>query len=133
VNVIAGHGARTQSTNAPTLIRTGVLTIQRYFFAVAVGLLLWALLGRLIIQKRSWGLLIKAKGAEGVIGNAPLEKGTVSQRPDGSQLQVECYGPEGAPVIVLSHSWGGDRTEWITFNEINKEPVNRMKLPSNIR
>jgi pimeloyl-ACP methyl ester carboxylesterase len=33
-------------------------------------------------------------------------------RPDGSELQVECYGPEDAPPIILTHGWGTDRTEW---------------------
>ena len=33
-------------------------------------------------------------------------------RPDGSELRVEAYGPEGAPVIVLTHGWGLDSTEW---------------------
>jgi pimeloyl-ACP methyl ester carboxylesterase len=96
------------------------------FFAVAVGLLLWALLGGLIIRMLL-GLLIKAKGAEGVIGNAPLEKGTVTQlgRPDGSQLHVECYGPEGAPVIVLTHGWGADRSEW---DYLQRDLADRFRL-----
>ena len=79
------------------------------FLAVAVGLLLWALFGGLIIRAL-FGLLTKAKGSVGV--NAPAgpsaEEGIVSRlgRPDGSELHVECYGPEGAPVIVLTHGWG---------------------------
>ncbi len=34
------------------------------------------------------------------------------QRPDGSDLHVECYGPADAPPIVLTHGWGANSTEW---------------------
>jgi pimeloyl-ACP methyl ester carboxylesterase len=96
------------------------------FFAFAVGLLLWALLGGLIIRTLL-GLLIKAKGAEGIVANSPLEKGTVSRlgRPDSSQLHVECYGPVGAPVIVLTHGWGADRTEW---KYLKRDLTDRFRL-----
>ena len=33
-------------------------------------------------------------------------------RPDGSELQVECYGPADAPPIVMTHGWGCNSTEW---------------------
>lgn len=33
-------------------------------------------------------------------------------RPDGSKLRVECYGPAEAPPIVFSHGWGANSTEW---------------------
>ncbi|MDB6003403.1 MAG: alpha/beta hydrolase [Prosthecobacter sp.] len=34
------------------------------------------------------------------------------QRPDGSRLHVECYGPEDGTPIVLSHGWTLDGSEW---------------------
>jgi len=34
------------------------------------------------------------------------------RRPDGSEIQVECYGPPDAPPIVLTHGWGVNSTEW---------------------
>ena len=34
------------------------------------------------------------------------------RRPDGSEIQVECYGPADAPPIVLTHGWGVNSTEW---------------------
>jgi pimeloyl-ACP methyl ester carboxylesterase len=34
------------------------------------------------------------------------------RRPDGTELQVECYGPPDAPALVLTHGWGCDSTEW---------------------
>jgi alpha/beta hydrolase family protein len=33
-------------------------------------------------------------------------------RPDGSELQVEFYGPEDGSPIVLTHGWGLDTREW---------------------
>jgi pimeloyl-ACP methyl ester carboxylesterase len=56
-----------------------------------------------------------------------LWRRTVTQlgRPDGSQLHVECYGPEGAPVIVLSHGWGADRTEW---DYLQRDLAERFRL-----
>jgi pimeloyl-ACP methyl ester carboxylesterase len=83
------------------------------FFTLAVVLLLWVLLGGVVIRV-FLSFLLKANGEDVVKTNSPLEKGTVSRlgRPDGSELYVESYGPEGAPVIVLTHGWGADRTEW---------------------
>jgi pimeloyl-ACP methyl ester carboxylesterase len=34
------------------------------------------------------------------------------QRPDGTELQVEFYGPPDAPPIILTHGWGTNSTEW---------------------
>lgn len=34
------------------------------------------------------------------------------QRPDGSELHVEFYGPEDGPPIVLTHGWGMNSTAW---------------------
>lgn len=34
------------------------------------------------------------------------------QRPDGSVLQVEFYGPEDGQPIILSHGWGPNSTVW---------------------
>jgi pimeloyl-ACP methyl ester carboxylesterase len=96
------------------------------FFAVAVVLLVWTLLGGVIIRMLL-GLSLKAKGADVVGTNSPLEKGTVSRlgRPDGSELYVECYGPEGAPVIVLTHGWGADHTEW---DYLRRDLADRFRL-----
>lgn len=34
------------------------------------------------------------------------------RRPDGSELQVEVYGPEDGMPIILTHGWGLDSDEW---------------------
>lgn len=33
-------------------------------------------------------------------------------RPDGTRLHAEVSGPEGAPVLVFTHGWGNDATQW---------------------
>src|ERR1700736_363008 len=101
--------------NSPTL-----------FFAVAVVLFLWTLLGGVIVRVLL-SLLLKAKGMDVVGSDSPLEKGTVIRlgRPDGSELYVESYGPEGAPVIVLTHGWGADRTEW---DYLRRDLADRFRL-----
>jgi pimeloyl-ACP methyl ester carboxylesterase len=82
--------------------------------AVAAALLLWALAGGLLV--RALFSVLKTKGGSG--GKPPRRhdrQGAVASRlgrPDGSELQVECYGPEDAPAIILTHGWGADRTEW---------------------
>jgi pimeloyl-ACP methyl ester carboxylesterase len=96
------------------------------FFAVAVVLLVWTFLGGVIIRMLL-SILLKAKGGDVAGTNSPLEKGTVSRlgRPDGSELYVECYGPEGAPVIVLTHGWGADHTEW---DYLRRDLADRFRL-----
>lgn len=34
------------------------------------------------------------------------------KRPDGSELQVEFFGPADGPPVILTHGWGTDSTEW---------------------
>jgi pimeloyl-ACP methyl ester carboxylesterase len=98
------------------------------FFAVAVGLLFWALFGGLIIRAL-FGLLTKAKGPVGLNGPSGQSAGegiaSRLRRPDGSELYVECCGPEGAPVIVLTHGWGADRTEW---DYLRRDLAGRFRL-----
>ena len=103
--------------NPPTLLLAG-----------AVGLLLWALAGRLMVRAL-FSFWSKGKGTAG--GDSPPrhdgQGATVSRlgRPDGSELQVECYGPEGAPAIILTHGWGADRSEW---DYLRQDLGNRFRL-----
>jgi pimeloyl-ACP methyl ester carboxylesterase len=91
--------------NPPTLL-----------LALAVGLLLWALMGGLLVRAL-FSLLTKAKGSGGGDQPPPMHdrQGAIVSRlgrPDGSELQVERYGPEDGPPLVLTHGWGADATEW---------------------
>jgi pimeloyl-ACP methyl ester carboxylesterase len=74
-----------------------------------IVLLVWAIAGGLIIRWAA-GLL----GRSGSDHPQQTREGEVHrlQRPDGSELQVECYGPHDGLPIVLTHGWGANSTEW---------------------
>jgi len=103
--------------NFPTLLLAG-----------AVGLLVWALLGRLLIRAL-FNFWSQAKGANGSLPlPGPAGQGAVASRlarPDGSELQVERYGPQDAPTIILTHGWGADRSEW---DYLRRDLGNRFQL-----
>jgi pimeloyl-ACP methyl ester carboxylesterase len=54
-------------------------------------------------------------------------EGTVQrlQRPDGSELQVEFYGPASGLPIVLTHGWGMNSTEW---HYLKRELTDQFRL-----
>jgi pimeloyl-ACP methyl ester carboxylesterase len=74
-----------------------------------LALLTLALAGRPLTQ--GLATLLLRKGAD---DPKPTRDGTVQRlrRPDGSELQVEFYGPPDAPPIILSHGWGANAAEW---------------------
>lgn len=39
-------------------------------------------------------------------------RAVVVDRPDGTQLNVEIYGPESGPTIIFTHGWSLDSTAW---------------------
>ena len=97
---------------------------QTAYFGGALVLLAWALLGGLISRCLSM-LTLRSPASPG--GAAPRaataqpeedpnfeRSGAVHsiQRPDGSVLRVESYGPVNGPLIVWTHGWGADSTEW---------------------
>jgi pimeloyl-ACP methyl ester carboxylesterase len=89
------------------------LNQETMFFASAILLTLFALAGGLIVK----GILsLTARGKAGPDADPRRTPTPTSQqrlrRPDGSELQVEFYGPEDGPPIVLTHGWGLDTREW---------------------
>ncbi len=71
-----------------------------------VSLVAWAVAGR-------W-LLLPFLGA-GKLGEPNETRGGSARRikrPDGTELQVESYGPSDASALVLTHGWLQDSTEW---------------------
>lgn len=75
------------------------------YLITGLALLLLALLGRSLF------LLLRPRGKD---EPRAARDGTVHRlaRPDGSELQVESYGSENAPPIILTHGWGTNSTEW---------------------
>ncbi|MBE9156266.1 alpha/beta hydrolase [Nodosilinea sp. LEGE 06152] len=82
----------------------GDLVSDRWLY-LGIGLLLWSFLGFLPI------LLLHRPGRD---EPTPLRSDRVQRlvRPDGSEIQVEFYGPDRAPTLILTHGWGPDSTVW---------------------
>lgn len=82
----------------------GELVSDRWLY-LGVGLLLWSFLGFLPI------LLAHRSGKD---EPTPLRSKRVQRlvRPDGSEIEVEFYGPDRAPTLILTHGWGPDSTTW---------------------
>jgi pimeloyl-ACP methyl ester carboxylesterase len=76
----------------------------------ALALLTWGLAGGLIARG-----LARLRLPEGKDDPRRTREGAEVrriERPDGTELHVELYGPPDAPPIVLTHGWGADATEW---------------------
>ncbi|MBC8163862.1 MAG: alpha/beta hydrolase [Roseiflexaceae bacterium] len=85
--------------NAPTaLLVSGLL------------LLLWAVAGGLIV--RLFLRLISRSSTENPPTGARDGRIQKLPRPDGTELQVEHYGLATGPVLIFTHGWGTDSTEW---------------------
>ena len=84
---------------------------QTAWLVAALGLLIWALAGGLIVR-----LCLSRTGHASSPNDPPRQTrgGTVHRlsRPDGSELQVESYGPVDGPPLILTHGWGMNSTEW---------------------
>lgn len=67
---------------------------------------LWSIAGNLLLL-----LLLKRSGKD---EPKSLRSRSVErlQRPDGSEIQVEFYGPREAQPIILTHGWGPNSTIW---------------------
>jgi hypothetical protein len=91
---------------------------ETMLFAVAIILTLIALAGGTIVK----GILrLISRGKADADADPRTAPNATSQqrlrRPDGSELQIEFYGPEDGTSIVLTHGWGLDSREWNTSNE----------------
>src|SRR5687768_14050001 len=84
---------------------TGVLAGTAYLVG-GLAMALWALAGRWITLR----LLGRGESDQ----PTSERSGTVLplQRPDGTRLRVERYGPTDGPTVVLTHGWGTESTEW---------------------
>jgi pimeloyl-ACP methyl ester carboxylesterase len=99
------------------------------YLGAAIVLLVWALAGRWI----GYGLMaLGLRLASGAASSSSSTSASASssssasddprvlrtgevhriRRPDGSELQVESYGPKDAPTLVLTHGWGATSDEW---------------------
>src|SRR3712207_290597 len=105
---------------APTLGFNGPTAL----LAAGIALLVWAVAGRLLV---SWLLGLVAWSRAGSDPPRYTRQGVVHRlpRPDGSELQVECYGAEDGLPIVLTHGWGATSTEW---SYLKQQLTDRFRL-----
>ena len=82
----------------------GVL-IANLWLVLSTTMLLWSFLGFLPI------LLLRRPGQD---EPTPFRSKRVQRltRPDGSEIEVEFYGSDLAPTLILTHGWGPDSTAW---------------------
>ena len=83
---------------------TGVL-IANSWFILSTAMLLWSFLGFLPI------LLLHRPGKDEPKPNRSNRMQRLD-RLDGSEIQVEFYGDDRAPTLILTHGWGPDSTAW---------------------
>src|SRR5947208_14876230 len=92
----------------------GVYLLRAWYVGVLVGtgyligglvLTAWTFLGRWLV------LPFHPRGADEPHALEP-DSMVRLDRPDGTSLYVEKYGPPGAPAIVLTHGAGANRTSW---------------------
>jgi pimeloyl-ACP methyl ester carboxylesterase len=92
----------------------GLYLLWAWYFGVLVGsgylaagllLTLWSVAGRWIV------LLFHPAGPDEPHTLEP-DAFVLLERPDGTTLYVEKYGPPDAPAIILTHGAGANRTSW---------------------
>jgi pimeloyl-ACP methyl ester carboxylesterase len=109
------------------LVGGGLYLIWAWYVGAVIGtgylvggllMLLWTFAGRQIV------LLFHPPGAD---EPKALRNGSVQRvaRPEGSELQVELYGPPDAPPIVMIHGWGTNSTEWYY---VKRQLADRFRL-----
>ena len=96
---------------------------QTALLAVGLGLLVWSLAGRLILQLVI-GSVKHGRAEERPLDVTPAATSRI-QRPDGSEIAVEMFGPDDAPPIVLVHGWSLKSREW---NYLKRDLGDRYRL-----
>lgn len=79
--------------------------------AAGVTMLVWAFAGGLLVRLAA-ALFHRARPINGNPEHNRDGQTHRLERPDGTVLQVESYGPANAPPLILTHGWGTNSTEW---------------------
>lgn len=90
------------------------------YLAVGIGLLSFSVGGFLPTV-----LVLSKPGGFGAAKHPqPAEVRTV-ERPDGSRLHVEFFGPKNAPTMLFTHGWSLDSTAWAY---VKRDLASRFRL-----
>ena len=76
------------------------------YLVASLAMLLWSYAGRWVI------LLLFRRAGPDEPGETRPDSVVRLPRPDGSELQVELYGPPEAPPLVFTHGAGSNSTSW---------------------
>jgi pimeloyl-ACP methyl ester carboxylesterase len=99
---------------------------ETMLLVIAIVLMLLALLGGMVVKAIL--RLTTGKKADAKADPSRTPKAMSQQRlrrPDGSELQIEFYGPEDGTPIVLTHGWGLNSREW---NYLKRDLANGFRL-----
>ena len=111
------NAARPENPPFPTIrefrFRPGFNQVTA-LLAGGLVLMIWGLFGGLIGLGLASLLKTRPKPGVGGVTDSPRPERTgevhTINRPDGSVIRVECYGPPDASPIVFTHGWGGNST-----------------------
>lgn len=88
--------------------------IDTAFLAGGIALGLFSVAGGFIVRPllRAFMRSVPAEKADNVASPQPVGVTHRLRRTNGSEIQVESFGPEDGFPVVLSHGWGDNRREW---------------------
>lgn len=97
---------------------------QTALLALGLGLLIWSIAGRLLLQLVIGSTAKGRSGADKPVAVLPAATQRL-MRPDGSELHVEFYGSPESPPIILTHGWSLNTSEW---NYLKRNLSDRFQL-----
>jgi pimeloyl-ACP methyl ester carboxylesterase len=92
----------------------GTYTVWAWYQGELVSIA-WLILGLILLVWSVAGRLIQAVLRQPGVDEPRSQRNGRTQHiagPDGSMLQIEEYGPDGGPIILMTHGWDLDATTW---------------------
>src|SRR5687768_9948366 len=96
------------------LLGGGLYLLWAWYVGVVVGTAYLVAGGVMIVLTFTGRLIVLLFHPRGSDEPSAMRTGTVQRiaRPDGTELQVECYGPAGGHPLIFLHGNGTNSTEW---------------------
>jgi pimeloyl-ACP methyl ester carboxylesterase len=95
------------------------IVIGTTYLVAGIAMLVWTLAGRWIVLA-----LLGRHGQDDPVSLHGREVDRI-RRPDGTEIHLECFGPQDAPPLVLTHGWGMNTAEWYY---VKKALADRFRL-----